>query len=573
MSDILTVTYKDLGESSANGSVSSLDSTKAIKPAKHEHWLSNFKSSPKQNSGSKNRTKGWVSMFNLISSTATSTRLNTPNTLSSGKKKRYGRRGGAANGNFVSSTQDILSTNTMFSSKTRFMTAEKEKKVCCSVYNLNAMEIVSGGGGSSKKYRYKKLDYDTASSKNSTLVSNTSTSSSSSKTRFSSARRLTLKRQLQGVLDFFKKSSPISGARPLFFRDSAKLVNQSFPKCHKAFPYGVLYHYYKNYPQQKVGTLELGSGVEQSSKNAEWKRSMESNHPMEELAWSEAFDLQHSCFKAIFDENNVTFSNFTSPGPRCLEVNHTTGVWMLEMAESYPECKFYGVDWKPKSLAPTIVKPRNCSFFKVEDPFTPTSVEDSSSSSSSVAIAAAASLSSNNLPNFISSATFWPFPGQYFDFIHHRNILSQIPSLMVGQKNVLAYFAELYRLSAPGCVIECVEPVWFLEQGGELGGWVSQLMAVMMAHLKVDIKAPLLLPFWLKQVGFKKIDVKRIKVPVGSWGGHVGRLSRDLWTSVVQSIWWQGRLEFIPEHVIKAWHEELEAQGSYWIIMVITASK
>lgn len=78
----------------------------------------------------------------------------------------------------------------------------------------------------------------------------------------------------------------------------------------------------------------------------------------------------------------------TSPPPRVLDIACGNGTWVLEMATEFPESEFYGIDILANY--PTTVKPANTFFCQCD----------------------------------ILNPKGLPYPDNYFDYIHIRQVYS-----------------------------------------------------------------------------------------------------------------------------------------------------
>ncbi len=168
-----------------------------------------------------------------------------------------------------------------------------------------------------------------------------------------------------------------------------------------------------------------------------------------------------------------------------LDVGSGTGRWAMEMAGLFPHANVYGVDITPTSTesAPGAVIPENYAF-------TPGNILEG-----------------------------LKFPDGTFDFVHMRLLLFAIPEARWPD-----VVRELARVTRPGGWIELVE-TGPQQKGGpamdKIVEWVTE------ASLKRGVN-PMLGPRigdFLKTAGMTNVVARAIALPVGAYGGRVGRLA------------------------------------------------
>ncbi len=178
--------------------------------------------------------------------------------------------------------------------------------------------------------------------------------------------------------------------------------------------------------------------------------------------------------------------NYAAPinNPRSiLDVGCGTGRWAVEMASLYPHANVFGVDITPPENAPGMAIPENCAF-------TPGNILEG-----------------------------LKFPDGSFDFVHMRLLLFAIPEARWPD-----VVRELARVTRPGGWIELVE-TGPQQRGGpamdQLVDWITQ------ASVRRGVN-PLLGPRigdFLKMTGMANVVSRAVALPVGAYGGRVGRLA------------------------------------------------
>ncbi|KAK4222787.1 S-adenosyl-L-methionine-dependent methyltransferase [Podospora fimiseda] len=194
-------------------------------------------------------------------------------------------------------------------------------------------------------------------------------------------------------------------------------------------------------------------------------------------AQNEQLDINHHLLTIALD-NKLHLAPLDKPR-KALDIGTGTGIWAIDFADEFPNCEVTGIDLSP--IQPTWVPP-NCKF----------ELDDASKSLS--------------------------FPDNTFDYVHIR--------YMVGCfKDWDAVYREAYRVLKPGGWIEhmdCTAGVYsddgslpkdtvfktwkeLFKQAGEKMG---QSFEIVEDDKFVDL---------IKNAGFKNVENKIIKAPVGSW--------------------------------------------------------
>ncbi len=174
-----------------------------------------------------------------------------------------------------------------------------------------------------------------------------------------------------------------------------------------------------------------------------------------------------------------------------LDVGAGTGRWAMEMAQYFPDANVIGVDVTPPpadrenaSLGAGLdVRPDNYAFVQ------------------------------GNILNGL------PFADGSFDFVHQRLLLFAIP-----KESWPAITRELVRVTRPGGWIELVE-TGPQQNGGPAMDKIVEWITVASNKRGVD---PLLGPHiggFLQGAGVANVTAKAITLPVGNYGGRVGKLA------------------------------------------------
>ncbi|KAI5782973.1 S-adenosyl-L-methionine-dependent methyltransferase [Pyronema domesticum] len=191
----------------------------------------------------------------------------------------------------------------------------------------------------------------------------------------------------------------------------------------------------------------------------------------------------------------------TSNPQRILDLGTGTGIWAIDIADSYPSAEVIGVDLSP--IQPQWVPP-NCRF-EVDD------IE---------------------LP--------WTYQANSFDFIHSRNLedcIKDWPSLM----------SSIYRCLSPGGYFELVETTpdalcddRTLPSDCSLRKALDYYQEGMKSAGRGNFVTPTILRERLEAAGFESVQVVTVKQPIGSWPKErrlkrIGALARLVYTAGLEA--------------------------------------
>ncbi|KAI8974720.1 S-adenosyl-L-methionine-dependent methyltransferase [Pilobolus umbonatus] len=198
---------------------------------------------------------------------------------------------------------------------------------------------------------------------------------------------------------------------------------------------------------------------------------------------ADRLQLQHIIFKYILQcIYHAPVREKLIEGISVLDAGCGPGVWTFDMAETYPESKFTGVDISfvfPETVEQTNVELQVCNITKE-----------------------------------------MPFEDESFDYIHQRLLL-----FALSRNDFLESLKNAYRLLKPGGYIEMVEPNMksFHNIGPlmtELGSYIDAMMN--MKGMLSDIGENL--EILLEEAGFENIEVEIKRLPIN----HSGRVG-ELW--------------------------------------------
>lgn len=180
-----------------------------------------------------------------------------------------------------------------------------------------------------------------------------------------------------------------------------------------------------------------------------------------------------------------------------LDVGTGTARWAVEMAQYFPEANIFGVD--------------------LVEPPVDTGNRPDIRPSNYVFVAA------NALEGL-------PFPDESFDFVHQRLLVGALPA--AGWPRDVQ---ELARLTRPGGWVELVEaaPV---PSGGPALAQLMEWLVVACDRRGLDALVGPKIGGLLTNVGLVAVRYHEVPLPVGSYGGHLGRMTETNLISFLTSI-------------------------------------
>jgi len=193
-------------------------------------------------------------------------------------------------------------------------------------------------------------------------------------------------------------------------------------------------------------------------------------------------DYQHFLLRLVLSGNCFApVHDLLCRGGNVLDVGCGTGKWGHELATAYPKARVAGFD--VEDMRRTTSPPLNYQF------------------------------SQGNVLNGL------PFAAHTFDYVHQRLLVAGIP-LDTWPWVV----AELRRVTRPGGWIELVEMgTTFHHVGPATQQWIAWWMVI--CDLRgIDASKMSQIGVLLKHAGLCNIQTETKTLPVGSWGGRIGRL-------------------------------------------------
>jgi ubiquinone/menaquinone biosynthesis C-methylase UbiE len=123
------------------------------------------------------------------------------------------------------------------------------------------------------------------------------------------------------------------------------------------------------------------------------------------------------------------------------------------------------------------------------------------------------------------------FADDTFDFVHQRLLISAITVSRWPE-----VIRELRRVTRPGGYIELVECTF---EGANLGPLTQEFFAWGIQVFQSRNIDPLIIPTLgqqMKEAGFQDVQERVLDLPLGSWGGRVGKLLQENQYAVFQSM-------------------------------------
>ncbi len=203
-----------------------------------------------------------------------------------------------------------------------------------------------------------------------------------------------------------------------------------------------------------------------------------------DMSESNRLDLQHYMLRYVLG------GNFMAPvgtPHSVLDVGCGTGRWGAEMAQQFPRANVVGVDIMPPTPTDTAVQqgrekaPDNYVF----------------------------------VPGDVTKGL--QFEDNTFDFVHMRLVVMALPAT-----TWLPVIRELHRITRPGGWIELVDTTVTARVPGaeQWTSWAQSLAAMR----GIDLSAGAQVGSFLRQAGLNEVQEIALEVPIGPWGGRIGRL-------------------------------------------------
>lgn len=208
-----------------------------------------------------------------------------------------------------------------------------------------------------------------------------------------------------------------------------------------------------------------------------------------DLGEANRLDFQHFILRQAFQGNYAAPLNHPSS---ILDVGAGTGRWAKEMAVTFPQAHIIGLDVKE-----------------------PTADEQHSNAAPSALDLRPANYTF--VPGNILEGL--PFPDASFDFVHQRLLFFAIPS-----DRWQFALNEFRRVTRPGGWVEVVEGHFGYDPMGPAAQRIADAMLPAMQKRGIDPRNSAILDQFLREAGLQHIQTRMAKLPVGDWGGRLGKL-------------------------------------------------
>jgi ubiquinone/menaquinone biosynthesis C-methylase UbiE len=176
-----------------------------------------------------------------------------------------------------------------------------------------------------------------------------------------------------------------------------------------------------------------------------------------------------------------------------LDVGTGTGIWALVMARLFPKAEVIGVDVDPALFK--METPDNC-YLRVGDVL-----------------------------------THLPFPDQLFAYTHQRLLTAAITA-----ENWPRVVRELVRVTRLGGWVELLEIDHQMQNAGPASVHFQTLMATVGKSMGFDGEVIRHLGDLLQEEGLQSVEMQRISIPVGEWGGRVGSMMKQDFLTVLNTV-------------------------------------
>ncbi|KAL8843927.1 MAG: hypothetical protein Q9176_001622 [Flavoplaca citrina] len=257
-------------------------------------------------------------------------------------------------------------------------------------------------------------------------------------------------------------------------------------------------------------------------------------------------DLQYHAVRLVFGDK-LFFAPLQNDMKRVLDVGTGTGIWVEDVADSYPDTEVYGIDLspiQPRWSAPNVK-------YQVDDVEQP-----------------------------------WTFPRNHFDLIHTRIMLGSL-------RDWPLFFTQCLKHLRPGGYVECQELSVdartdddSLPENSALTAWCNnQYDAMKTIGMELKVTGDMIKKQML-EAGFVDVEVKEFKTPIGQWPQDekmretgafqlvamlegIGGLTMALWT---RFLGW--KREDVEDELVKV-KKEMQSKNvhSYWPTFAVYGRK
>lgn len=189
-------------------------------------------------------------------------------------------------------------------------------------------------------------------------------------------------------------------------------------------------------------------------------------------------DFQHYALRQAFGGN---FAAPLTAVSSVLDVGTGTGRWGYEMATVFPRANVVGLDILEHAPSPN--PPRNYTFVR------------------------------GNVLEYL------PCADASFDYVHQRLLLCRLPSSKLHH-----VFNELVRVTAIGGWLEVVEAHIDIQHGGPATKKITAWTVEACRQCGIDPYLTIRIGDFLRAVDLMHIEARVTKMPIGHWGGRIGRM-------------------------------------------------
>jgi ubiquinone/menaquinone biosynthesis C-methylase UbiE len=191
-------------------------------------------------------------------------------------------------------------------------------------------------------------------------------------------------------------------------------------------------------------------------------------------------DLQHYMLRYVLKGNYL--APIAKPS-RILDIGCGTGRWSIEMAQEFPQAELIGVDLKLPEVDTELLL-ANCHF---------------------------------QVGNVLKGL---PFEDAAFDFVHQRLLLFAVP--LVGWSQLVN---ELVRVTRRGGWVELTEVSPFFQHCGPATEKLLDLIVRTAQQRGLDMSISQHIGSLLTNAGLKRVGTGTQLVPLGNWGGELGKMA------------------------------------------------
>ncbi|KAG2219221.1 hypothetical protein INT45_004581 [Circinella minor] len=215
---------------------------------------------------------------------------------------------------------------------------------------------------------------------------------------------------------------------------------------------------------------------------------------------SDRIVIMHFMLKYAFNNSSykapvTDLLNCTTSRSQVLDIGCGPGTWVLEMASSFPDADFHGIDLCP--MFPNSIKPSNARFIQ---------------------------------HNMLETL---PFADNSLDYIHMRVMLCNLT-----QAQLIRLLAEISRILKPLGFIEIVDVEHRIQRPGPIADQLlnRKLSETMLQH-DIDFQLCYRLSSLLmtQQPGFVDVHQDRVTIPLG-WGDQLGQIHGQTMEGFYQSL-------------------------------------